>query len=171
LERSLGNHRQIIGREEGDDDDDNPRAASAHPESRGARGVAFLDRQRACDPRRYFSLPAQLGNVTQLSFLRPYLCPRTLGTRPRCAPRRWGRGHSTIPGTRGTHLPRSRAASSTRWSSLEQSASSYSSQLRPAVSEAASPPLVSQRVHRTVSPSRGSAIPRTSLLSRQDRER
>ena len=50
------------------------------------------------------------------------------------------------------------------WSS-EQSASSYSSQLRPAVSEAASPPLVSQRVHRTVSPSRGSAIPRTSLLS------
>jgi hypothetical protein len=50
--------------------------------------------------------------------------------------------------------------------SIEQSASSYSSQLRPAVSEAASPPLVSQRVHRTVSPSRGSAIPRTSLLSR-----
>jgi hypothetical protein len=43
--------------------------------------------------------------------------------------------------------------------SIEQSASSYSSQLRPAVSEAASPPLVSQYVHRTVSPSRGSGYP------------
>ena len=34
------------------------------------------------------------------------------------------------------------------------------------MSEAASPPLESRHVHRTVCPSRGSAIPRTSLLSR-----
>ena len=69
--------------------------------------------------------PAQLGNVTQLSSLRPYLCPRTPGTFPRCAPRGWGRGRSTIPGTRGTRLPRGRAASSTRYTSSGCQLSSF----------------------------------------------
>jgi hypothetical protein len=54
------------------------------------------------------------------------------------------------------------------WSS-EQSALSYSSWLRPAVSEATSPPLVSQCVHRTVSPSRGSAYPSNERFSRLQR--
>ena len=80
---------------------------------------------RACQltPAVTFLSPAQLGYVTQLSSLRPCLCPRTPGTPARCAPRGWGRGRSTIPGTRGTHLPRSRVAFSTRYtqwfSSLE----------------------------------------------------
>ncbi len=76
-------------------------------------------------PRRYFSLPAQLGDVTQLSSVRLCLCPRTPGTRPRCARRGWWRGRSTIPGTRGTHLPQGRGASSTRYTSSGRQLSSF----------------------------------------------
>ena len=88
------------------------------------------------------------------SSLRPCLCPRTSGTRPPCAPRIWGRGRRSIPGTPGTHSPRGHAAPSTRYAQCSPSSSGCEL--------CSSAPLIkneSQRVHRTVSPSRGSAYP------------
>ena len=78
----------------------------------------FLASPRASDPQRHAAF-----------LLHPCLCPRTLGTRPPCAPRGWELARSTIPGTRGTHLLRSRAASSTRYAQWFFSSSSTGRQL------------------------------------------
>ena len=106
----------------------------------------------------------QTDHVTPPSSLRPCLCPCTPGTRPPCARRTWDRGRRSIPDTRGTHSPRGRDASSTRYAPCSPSSSGC--QL------CSSAPLIkneSQRVHRTVSPSRGSAYPSNEASHRLQR--
>ena len=86
------------------------------PRSAGSsRGVELTDRGAL---GRFLT-----GRVTPPSSLRPCLCPRTPGTRPPCAPRTWDRGRRSIHDTRGTHPPRGRVASSTRYAPCSPSSS------------------------------------------------